>query len=163
MLKVRIAEVNRSLLKSMGVNLLSKDTTGGFQFGIGRGNPGTIPATGSPTFNISQTGTTLAGFGKFLGLDLLGSLDLAANDGVATILAEPNLTALSGETASFLAGGEFPIPVSQGGTGSGPRSRLNINNMVSALLLRRSCWPAAAFRCASVRKLANSMTQTASR
>ena len=35
------------------------------------------------------------------------------NDGVVTTLAEPNLTALSGETASFLAGGEFPIPVSQ--------------------------------------------------
>ena len=114
MLKVRIAEVNRSLLKSMGVNLLSHDTTGGFQFGIGRGNPGTINANGSATFNVNPTGTTLAGFGKFLGLDLLGTLDLATTDGVATILAEPNLTALSGETASFLAGGEFPIPISQG-------------------------------------------------
>lgn len=114
MLKVRIAEVNRSLLKSMGVNLLTKDTTGGFQFGLGRGNPGTIPSTGSPTFNISQTGTTFAAFGKLLGLDILGTLDLATTDGVATTLAEPNLTALSGETASFLAGGEFPIPVSQG-------------------------------------------------
>jgi pilus assembly protein CpaC len=114
MLKVRIAEVNRSLLKSMGVNLLSHDRTGGFQFGIGRGNPGTISSTGAATFNINPVGTTLAGFGKFLGLDLLGTLDLAANDGVATILAEPNLTALSGETASFLAGGEFPVPVSQG-------------------------------------------------
>ena len=51
--------------------------------------------------------------GKLFGLDLLGSLDIAADDGLATILAEPNLTALSGETASFLAGGEFPIPVSQ--------------------------------------------------
>jgi pilus assembly protein CpaC len=114
MLKVRIAEVNRSLLKSMGVNLLSHDTTGGFNFGIGRGNPGTINGPGSATFNVNPAATTLAGFGKFLGLDLLGSLDIAANDGVATILAEPNLTALSGETASFLAGGEFPIPISQG-------------------------------------------------
>jgi pilus assembly protein CpaC len=49
-----------------------------------------------------------------LGLDILGTLDIAATDGLATILAEPNLTALSGETASFLAGGEFPIPISQG-------------------------------------------------
>ena len=112
-LKVRIAEINRTLLKSMGVNLLSKDTTSGFNFGIGSGTPGTIPATGSPTFNIAKTGATLAGFGHLLGLDLLGSLDLAASDGLVTILAEPNLTALSGETASFLAGGEFPIPVSQ--------------------------------------------------
>jgi pilus assembly protein CpaC len=113
-LKVRVAEINRGLLKSMGVNLLSKDLTGGFNFGIGRGNPGTINGPGSATFNVSSTGTTLAGFGRFLGLDLLGSIDLAANDGLASVLAEPNLTALSGETASFLAGGEFPIPVSQG-------------------------------------------------
>jgi pilus assembly protein CpaC len=116
MLKVRIAEINRSLLKSMGVNLLSHDTTSGFQFGIGRGNPGTI-SNGSATFNVNPTATTLAGFGHFLGLDILGTLDIAANDGLATTLAEPNLTALSGETASFLAGGEFPIPISQA-TGS---------------------------------------------
>src|SRR3954447_2787632 len=113
MLKVRIAEVNRSLLKSMGVNLLSKDTTGGFLFGIGRGNPGTI-TNGQATFNIASSGTTLAAAGHLLGLDLLSTLDLAATDGVASVLAEPNLTALSGETASFLAGGEYPIPVSQG-------------------------------------------------
>ncbi len=113
MLKVRIAEVNRSLLKSMGVNLLSQDTTGGFQFGIGRGNPGSI-TNGAAAFNVAGTGTTIAGFGHLLGLDLLGALNVAATDGYATILAEPNLSALSGETASFLAGGEFPIPVSQG-------------------------------------------------
>jgi pilus assembly protein CpaC len=113
-LKVRIAEVNRSLMKSWGMNLLSRDRTGGFNFGIGRGNPGTIDDAGGATFNVSGTATTLAGFGHFLGLDLLGTLDIAATDGLATVLAEPNLTALSGETASFLAGGEFPIPISQG-------------------------------------------------
>jgi pilus assembly protein CpaC len=112
-LKVRIAEINRTLLKSMGVNLLSHDTTGGFQFGIGRGNPGTINAGGSATFNVAAGATSLAGFGHLLGLDILGTLDVAANDGLVSILAEPNLTALSGETASFLAGGEFPIPVAQ--------------------------------------------------
>jgi pilus assembly protein CpaC len=111
-LKVRIAEVSRDLLKQIGVNLLSRDTTGGFQFGVGQGHPGTITATGK-TFNIAATGTTLGLGGKLLGLDLLGTLDLAETDGLVTILAEPNLTALSGETASFLAGGEFPIPVSQ--------------------------------------------------
>ena len=64
-LKVRIAEINRTLLKSMGVNLLSRDTTGGFLFGIGRGNPGTISGN-TATFNISSTGTTLgaAGLGR---------------------------------------------------------------------------------------------------
>src|SRR5206468_2711605 len=99
---------------SMGVNLLSRDSSGGFSFGIGRGNPGTFNSSGGGTFNIGTTGTTLGAVGHILGLNLLGTLDIAAQDGLATILAEPNLTALSGETASFLAGGEFPIPISQG-------------------------------------------------
>ena len=114
--------------EAVGVNLLSRDSTGGTLFGIGRGDPGTInvvngpkdPATGTSsesiqdvTFNNIVGGTTLGLFGKILGLDVLGTLDLLQNDGFVTTLAEPNLTALSGETASFLAGGEFPIPVSQ--------------------------------------------------
>ena len=112
-LRVRIAEINRTLLKQWGVNLLSSDSTGGFKFGIGQGTP---TAGGSPfqVTNTSGLGTTLGAATKFLGLNLLGSLNIAAQDGLVSILAEPNLTALSGETASFLAGGEFPIPVSQG-------------------------------------------------
>jgi pilus assembly protein CpaC len=110
-LKVKIAEVNRTLLKQIGVNLLSRDTTGGFQFGIGQGNPGTIGP--GNTFNVGNLGTTLGAAGNLFGLDLLGTLELAETDGFVTTLAEPNLTALSGETASFLAGGEFPIPISQ--------------------------------------------------
>ncbi len=47
------------------------------------------------------------------GIDVGAALDLAENNGLVSMLAEPNLTALSGETASFLAGGEFPIPISQ--------------------------------------------------
>ena len=127
MLKVRVAEVNRSMLKKIGVNLLNRDVDTGAIFGIGRGNPGTIkpivnaddpsglPIGGtSVTFNNIVGGTTLGIFGHIFGTDLLGTLDLMQNDGFVTTLAEPNLTALSGETASFLAGGEFPIPVSQG-------------------------------------------------
>jgi pilus assembly protein CpaC len=110
-LKVKIAEVNRSVTRNIGVNLLSQDTTGGFQFGIGQGNAGSIT---DGTFKIGSTGTTLGAAGKLFGLDLLGTLQLAENDGLVTTLAEPNLTALSGETASFLAGGEFPVPVGQG-------------------------------------------------
>src|SRR5262249_15141141 len=68
---------------------------------------------------LATGGTTLGAAGKLLGLDLSGALGLAQTDGLATVLAEPNLTALSGETASFLAGGEFPIPVSQAGSGAG--------------------------------------------
>ena len=127
-LKVRIAEVNRSLVKSIGVNLLSRDTSGGSILGhLGQGNPGTIvPITGTPfpngapnevgqtvTFNNAIGATSLGLFGKLFGVGILGTLDLAENDGLVTTLAEPTLTALSGETASFLAGGEFPIPISQ--------------------------------------------------
>jgi pilus assembly protein CpaC len=62
--------------------------------------------------NQIANGTTIAAFGRFLGMDIGSALDLAERDGLVTILSEPNLTALSGETAEFLAGGEFPIPVS---------------------------------------------------
>ncbi len=50
--------------------------------------------------------------------DVNGIIDALAGDQLITILAEPNLTALSGETASFLAGGEFPIPIA-GNTSNG--------------------------------------------
>jgi pilus assembly protein CpaC len=127
-LRVRIAEVNRSLVKEVGVNLLTRDSMSGRVAGhIGRGSPGTITGingTAQPdgwvpelgetyTFNNLAGGTTLGLFGRVLGLSVLGTLDLLERDGVVTTLAEPNLTALSGETASFLAGGEFPIPISQ--------------------------------------------------
>lgn len=69
--------------------------------------PGTaVPAT--------QSGTTLALTGHLLGLDLLDAINLGETIGLVTTLAEPNMTALSGETADFLAGGEFPIPLSTG-------------------------------------------------
>jgi pilus assembly protein CpaC len=127
-LRVRFAEVNRSLVRSLGVNLTTRDTTSGFQFGVGQGRSNGIPVfepggplwtgrtaadSGSVVSNLA-TGTTLGLFGKFLGLDIGSALDLAERDGLVSILSEPNLTALSGETAEFLAGGEFPIPLSQG-------------------------------------------------
>ncbi len=119
-LKVKIAEVSRSVVKQIGVNLLSRDASGGTLFGIGQGSAGAFPtpatsdspATGT-IFNVIPGGTSLGLAGKLLGLDILSTLDLAESDGLVTTLAEPNLTALSGETASFLAGGEFPIPISQ--------------------------------------------------
>jgi pilus assembly protein CpaC len=111
-LQVKIAEVSRSLMKDIGVNLRSVDQTGGFNFGViqGRGNAVT-PAVDQ--FTGREQATTLGLAGKFLGLRLGAALDLAETEGLVTTLAQPNLTALSGETASFLAGGEFPIPISQ--------------------------------------------------
>jgi pilus assembly protein CpaC len=140
-LQVRFAEVSRSLVKNLSVNVRSLDGTSGFQGGIGQGrsfattyNPNTVTGTGSsvtylapdpsnpgkfiqaPGTAVTPTdiGTTLIGAGHLLGLDLLGTLDAGEQIGLVTTLAQPNLTALSGETAEFLAGGEFPIPLSQG-------------------------------------------------
>jgi pilus assembly protein CpaC len=117
-LKVRIAEVNRSLLKQFGVNLLTS-TNGGFRIGVSQGQGINLPPVNCtddcpPARPIRNPfGSTITGIGSLFGMDILSSLDLAEVDGLVTTLAEPNLTALSGETASFLAGGEFPIPVSQ--------------------------------------------------
>ena len=130
-LQVRFAEVSRTLVRAIGVNLASLDSTGGFKFGVTQGRGGFVNpyGPGAPLgtgFNKlggdidaslvtgSGGGSTIAGFGRFLGLDLAGALDLGEQDGLVTTLAQPNLTALSGETAEFLAGGEFPIPMSQG-------------------------------------------------
>ena len=127
-LHVKIAEVSRDFVKTIGVNIASFDGSGGFKFGVGQGRAffpqyapegplftaGTKASTGASLIETAGTGTTLGLAGKLFGLDLLSALDLAETDGLVTTLAEPNLTALSGETASFLAGGEIPVPISQG-------------------------------------------------
>jgi pilus assembly protein CpaC len=82
---------------------------------------GVDPSTGKvavlPGTSVTTAGSglaTLAMKGNLFGLGILAALDLGENVGLATTLAQPNLTALSGETATFLAGGEYPIPVSNG-------------------------------------------------
>ncbi len=139
-LQVRFAEVSRSLVRALGANLTTVDNSSGFKFGVARGRgafsqnvPSTIdPVTGQRIpagplavgqnyegdgYNIVDNipgGTTLAGVGRLMGLDIGAALDLAETNGLVSTLSQPNLTALSGETADFLAGGEFPIPISQG-------------------------------------------------
>ena len=116
-LRVKIAEVNRSLLKEVGFNLLASGDNG---FSISQGEGIFVPPAGQAavagTYGAilrSPIGTTIGLAKNFLGLDLISRLKLAETDGLVTTLAEPTLTALSGETASFLAGGEFPVPISQ--------------------------------------------------
>jgi len=126
-LRVRVAEVSRDLVKSIGTNIVTRDHSGGFLFGVGRGDAGTISTVtdannanglpvGSTLFDIKNKAglNTFGAAGHLLGMDILSTLDLGETDGLVTTLAEPNLTALSGESASFLAGGEIPIPMSQG-------------------------------------------------
>jgi pilus assembly protein CpaC len=104
-LRVRIAEVNRNTLKEMGINWDAITQSSRFAFGLLTGNPVTQPD--NITRNIAQIGYSVGGTNINAIIDALGQ------EGLITILAEPNLTALSGQTASFLAGGEFPIPVAE--------------------------------------------------
>jgi pilus assembly protein CpaC len=117
MLHVKIAEVSRSLAREIGVNLATADPTGGnFLGGLSRGRDlGDI----NGGFSFPEGKTTIAGLARnIFGIDVAGALDLNENNGLVTTLAEPTLVALSGETASFLAGGEFPIPTSNGINGT---------------------------------------------
>jgi pilus assembly protein CpaC len=127
-LQVRFAEVTRGFTKNIGVNLASVDGTSGLKFGLTRGRsigqqfaPGgplgvgfnTPPSNGS-LVTASGTSAAIGLAGRLFGLDILSAIDLGETLGQVTTLANPNLTALSGETGSFLAGGEIPIPLAQG-------------------------------------------------
>lgn len=103
MLRVRVMEASRGILREYGLDTSIDLDKGAFNGGIATSGAGLVTspfATGSLVMN--PTG----GFGPF-------SFDLSAleRDGLVNTLAEPNLTAISGETAGFLAGGEFPVPV----------------------------------------------------
>ena len=118
MLQVKIAEVSRSLSRNIGTRITSQDNSGGNTgFIIGRGGDfGDFNDTGGFTFE----GINGIGLGVLdvFGVDIAAALDLNENKGLVTTLAEPTLVALSGETASFLAGGEFPIPTASGINGT---------------------------------------------
>ncbi len=98
MLKVTVAEVERDIIKQLGINL-----QGSFGFGstvVNLSNTNPFTALGQ---SLSQS-TIAASFKS-----LTGTLQAMEQAGVIHTLAEPNLTAISGETATFMAGGEFPI------------------------------------------------------
>jgi pilus assembly protein CpaC len=114
--RVRIAEVNKSVLRNLGINWDAAIQEGGFAFGLLT----TFPFGLSNVLAGSTGGSTAGGAGGGAGqtvhagpLDLTATMDLLAQEGLVSLLAEPNLTAVSGQTANFLAGGEFPVPVSQ--------------------------------------------------
>lgn len=126
MLEVRFSEMSRSAAKQIGINSSFISDSGKFLGGTGNTAVSSsllTDANGSPIVDI---GSISDAFGLVAGsfsigkLNITGVLDALERKGVVKTLAEPTLVALSGETASFLAGGEFPIPVAQsGGSGSG--------------------------------------------
>jgi pilus assembly protein CpaC len=99
MLKVTVAEVRRDVIKQLGIDLSGTFNYGSAVVNLNTQNP--FSATGQALSN-----TSFAGSAKGV-TATLRAMDRA---GVLRTLAEPNLTAISGETASFIAGGEFPIP-----------------------------------------------------
>ncbi len=126
-LRVRVAEVARDISKQLGFNWES--SFNGAKGSIGILNSADVfelvpspflenPVTGLP-LPVKEFFVGNQGAGSYFGglsagkFDINGVIDALETEGFLTVLAEPNLTAMSGETAYFLAGGEFPIPVPQ--------------------------------------------------
>ncbi|MCE5278753.1 MAG: pilus assembly protein N-terminal domain-containing protein [Planctomycetaceae bacterium] len=134
MLHVRVAEVSRTAIRALGLNVFDggSDFFGGSQIGPDMGGAlvpmsigpaagvnaaNTIPFTFNADVSVSPNVTLFGGFPDW---NFQFFLQALAENQYLRILAEPTLVALSGEEASFLAGGEFPIPVVQGtSTGGG--------------------------------------------
>lgn len=122
-LEVKFAEVSRNGLREMGLNLFHRDAAGRFVGGFisSTTSPGTflnVPGTGgalTPEVPSAAQGASFSLF--FSGLPSLpfsAILSLLESNGLSKTLAEPTLVAMSGQEAKFLAGGEFPIPISTG-------------------------------------------------
>ena len=125
MLEVRFAEVNRDVGKELGVRSFFNSRGGRFNGVTGSGASLTSDEFGNGVLGVDPItgsfGVVTRSFGDFLGLglDVDIALDALEDKGLSKTLAEPTLISLSGERASFLAGGEFPIPVLQGGGSQG--------------------------------------------
>ena len=114
---VKVVEFSKSVLKEAGFNLFTN--RGGFAFGSfspSTLNSITLPAAGASggvgftsQIPIGSAFNLVAGHG----MGIVGSLSILEGNGLARVLAEPSLTALSGQSANFLSGGEIPIPVPQ--------------------------------------------------
>ena len=119
MLEVRFSEVKRSALKQLGVSWFVGSDAG--KLGGASGGGASISGNGPPTLEaITGSFGILSRSFRALGENFNVTLDALEKKGAVTTLAEPTLVALSGETASFLAGGEFPVPtVQSGGNGTG--------------------------------------------
>lgn len=127
MLRVRVGEINREALKTLGIDLNVINRMSGsslIALGTGTGLAG-LSSTGTPGSFALPADANVHGtlIGRWQpdgtgGDTVSGMLKALERDGLFKLLAEPNLVAVSGEEADFLAGGEIPVPVVQGGSGS---------------------------------------------
>jgi pilus assembly protein CpaC len=126
LLKVRIAELNRTAMRQIGADILAVDRESGAIVGTQIGGAG-ISATGTLSragligFATGTAGPSTTLFGIFQQAGFEVFLSALRKNAILKDLAEPNLVALHGQQASFLAGGEFPVPVPQvGASGVAP-------------------------------------------
>lgn len=113
MLQVKIVEMARSDLKTFGINLRSSVTGGGIVSQVVNGTLDTSSVISRSTGANTNILTSVSGGG----MTISSLVDLLETQGLATVLAEPSLTTATGKAASFLAGGQYPIPVAgQNGT-----------------------------------------------
>lgn len=108
--RVRVVEMARNVSRELGINWRNFGSNASF-FGALLG-PG---ATVAGPITVPAANWVLGGRYTGGGANIEAVLDALAEDNLVSILAEPNLTTQSGEPASFLAGGEFPVPIAQGG------------------------------------------------
>ena len=106
MLKVTVAEVQRSIIKQLGVDLSASMNVGTAVVNFNNSNPCT--ANNSPL--VAGNSVTTSALTKAGVPSVTATLRAMESAGVVRTLAEPNLTAISGESATFISGGEFPIP-----------------------------------------------------
>ncbi|MCG8696328.1 MAG: type II and III secretion system protein family protein [Minwuiales bacterium] len=112
-LRVRIAEVSRDVVREFGLSWEGFAEIGDFLFGVATGTDFVPDGVTDGTAFIRPEGNAFFGSFNNSSVNVNTLIDSMAEDGLVNLLAEPNLTAISGETASFLAGGEFPIPMSR--------------------------------------------------
>ncbi len=104
LLKVKIVEANRNVLREYGIDPDISIGQGNFSYGVASDALGKLSATPFSTGSlVYETGSSR----------ISGLIHLLEEEGLLNTLAEPNLTTISGQRAEFLAGGEFPIPVGQ--------------------------------------------------
>ncbi len=122
MLRVRVGEIQRSALKTLGIDLevVGNGLKGGVAFATGGGISALTAGSGIVPGQFNITGDNRGVLvGRYLNGDdaIAGLIKALERDGLFKLLAEPNLVAVSGEEAEFLAGGEIPVPVPQSGGG----------------------------------------------
>ncbi len=124
MVEVRLAEISRNVASRMGVNFVAIDKNSG-AFGVSQINSlatisGLVRSFAGTAFTQGMS-SNITAVGGFKAGTLLWTMffDVLKQQGLGKLLAEPNLVTTSGQEASFLAGGEFPVPVPQSGVGGG--------------------------------------------